>query len=329
VFDTDFPPLPSELQVEVTGACNLRCRMCLVRYRPPINRIEGSMTLETFIRLLDEMPSLARVTLQGLGEPLLAPDLFAMIRAARERGVEVGFNTNATLLTRAKSEQLVALGVSWLHVSVDGATARTFEHVRDGGHFERVVRNLRTLLEVKRERRAELPRVQLNAVALRSNLRELPDIVRLAASLDVARCWVQNLSHDFSDTDHGTGYDEIRRFVADEAVPDDSEALQEARRVADALGVELRLPGGETEQGRDGDSPGCDWPWARAYVTYDGRMQPCCMVMGADRAVLGDVSSASVSDNWHGDAYVAFRRQLRTAEPPDVCRGCSLYKHRF
>lgn len=27
------PPLPRELQIEVTGACNLACRMCLVRYR--------------------------------------------------------------------------------------------------------------------------------------------------------------------------------------------------------------------------------------------------------------------------------------------------------
>ena len=28
------PALPRYVQVEVTGACNLRCRMCIVRYRP-------------------------------------------------------------------------------------------------------------------------------------------------------------------------------------------------------------------------------------------------------------------------------------------------------
>ena len=100
MFSTDHPPLPTELQVEVTAACNLRCRMCLVRYRPPFNRVTGSMTAERFARLLDELPTVRRVTLQGLGEPLLAPDLFDMIRIARSRGVDVGFNTNATLLTR-------------------------------------------------------------------------------------------------------------------------------------------------------------------------------------------------------------------------------------
>jgi MoaA/NifB/PqqE/SkfB family radical SAM enzyme len=32
------PALPRHLQVEVSSACNLSCAMCLVRYRPPVNR---------------------------------------------------------------------------------------------------------------------------------------------------------------------------------------------------------------------------------------------------------------------------------------------------
>ena len=37
------PPLPTELQVEVTGSCNLACKMCLVRYRPKLGRKSGAM----------------------------------------------------------------------------------------------------------------------------------------------------------------------------------------------------------------------------------------------------------------------------------------------
>lgn len=33
-----IPPLPAHLQVEVTSAGNLRCTMCVVRYRPPVNK---------------------------------------------------------------------------------------------------------------------------------------------------------------------------------------------------------------------------------------------------------------------------------------------------
>ena len=81
------PPLPREIQVEVTGACNLACAMCLVRYRPKLGRREGAMCFHTFQAIVDELPQLDKVTLQGLGEPLLAPDLFRMIEYASARAV--------------------------------------------------------------------------------------------------------------------------------------------------------------------------------------------------------------------------------------------------
>lgn len=90
------------------------------------------MCFHTFKELVDAVPRLERLTLQGLGEPLLAPDLFHMLEYAAERGIRAGFNTNGTLLTRPISERLVALGVDWLHVSLDGATAETYEGIRDG-----------------------------------------------------------------------------------------------------------------------------------------------------------------------------------------------------
>src|SRR5918998_4220047 len=103
---TGAPPLPRELQVEVTGACNLRCRMCLVRYAPPVGRSEGALSYEEFRELVDALPALSRLTLQGLGEPLLAPHLLDMIRHATSRRVEVGFNTNGVLLDRSFSRHL-------------------------------------------------------------------------------------------------------------------------------------------------------------------------------------------------------------------------------
>jgi MoaA/NifB/PqqE/SkfB family radical SAM enzyme len=63
----DAPALPRSLQVEVTGACNLRCRMCLVRYAPAIPRREGALAYEDLVALLDALPDLDRLTLQGLG----------------------------------------------------------------------------------------------------------------------------------------------------------------------------------------------------------------------------------------------------------------------
>jgi hypothetical protein len=53
------------------------------------------------------------------------------------------------------------------------------------------------------------------------------------------------------------------------------------------------------------------------------------MVMGDDRVTLGDLGAQSFTEIWYGDPYREFRRRLSGPEPPDVCRGCSLYRRTF
>ncbi|HZP42040.1 MAG TPA: glycosyltransferase family 9 protein [Candidatus Binatia bacterium] len=329
------PPLPRELQVEVTGACNLRCPMCLVAHRPPLPRTTGSMSFATFRALVDALPGLTKVTLQGLGEPLLAPDLDAMVGYATARGVRVGFTTNGTLLTRSRAERLVAAGLDWLHVSLDAASPATYAGIRPGGDLARVQANVRDLVDVMRRRHAVRPAIMLVCVAMRRNVAELPALVRFAAETGVRRLRVQNLSHSFSDTAPETAYAGLRAFVAREALydgadPGAAEAVAEARRLADALDVDLRLPATDDEvpPRAPGDVP-CDWPWRATYVTHDGTVQPCCMVMGEDRATLGRLGEGGLAAVWRSDAYVAFRAALLSDAPPAVCRGCAMYRGVF
>jgi radical SAM protein with 4Fe4S-binding SPASM domain len=311
--------------------------MCLVRYRPKLGRRSGSMCFHTFRSLVDALPELERATLQGLGEPLLAPDLLRMVEYAAGRGIDVGFNTNGTLLTRAASERLIRARLAWLCVSLDGATAETYEGVRDGSDFRRVRRNVVALVETKRRLGAEAPELSLVFVAMRRNVHELPELVRLAADWGLPKLWVQNLSHSFSDTDPSGSYRDIRLFARNEALwsepnPEAARLFDEARAVAEELAVDLRLPRLEQPPPRPvaPGEPACHWPFESAYVAHDGRVQPCCMVMGADRAVLGRLDDGGFADVWRGEEYERFRAGLLgDAEPPEVCRGCSLYRRVF
>src|SRR4051812_23394074 len=224
----EAPPFPEHLQVEVSGACNLRCRMCLVRYAPAVSRREGALGYEDFLALVDSLPDLRRLTLQGLGEPLLSPHLLDMIRHAAGRGVHVGFNTNGVLLTRGVAKALVAAGTAHVHVSLDGASAATYEDVRHGtgyaprpGQFERVVANLRGLVTARGEGRR--PRIVLVFVAMRRNLDELEALAALAADVAVDELWVQTLSHVFPDPDPAGHYEAIRRYAEAEALFADDE----------------------------------------------------------------------------------------------------------
>ena len=331
------PPLPWHLQVEITSACNLRCVMCLVRYRPPVNKLAGAMRPELFHRLLGELPGLRRLTLQGLGEPLLSPYLPEMIAAAVRRGVTVGFNSNATLLTGRRAAELVASRVDWLHVSLDGASPATYEAVRDGATFGTVVANLAGLVRAKRDAGSATPWIRVVFVAMRDNVAELPDLVRLLAGIGVDELHVQNLSHSFSDADPAGRYDDIRAFTAGQALWTGADAdragaaFADATRAAGEHGLRLRLPVTGVPGGAPGlpDGRGCSWPWDAAYVTSAGVVQPCCMVMGDDRVSLGSLAERGFAEIWHGPAYREFRRRLTTADPPEVCRGCSLYRNAF
>jgi radical SAM protein with 4Fe4S-binding SPASM domain len=316
--------------------------MCLVRYAPPVNKAEGAIPYELFTRIVDENPNLERVTLQGLGEPLLHPRIVDMVRYLAERGIRCGFNTNATLLTPRRAAALVEAGISWLHVSLDGATPDGYESVRDGARFADVVRNLRALVAAKRRHGGDAPHVEIAFVAMRRNLDELPALVRLVADIDgsggsggsggIARIRVQNLSHTFDDTDPAGRYAEIRDFAAEESLFGGADrertarVFAEASRLAESLGVTLRLPA--TEAAPPPSRPGCSWPFEAAYVTSRGGLQPCCMVMG-DRATLGEVHSHPFADVWWSPAYERFRGGLLDGEPPEVCRGCSVYRGVF
>ena len=327
------PPLPAALQVEVTSACNLRCAMCLVRYRPPVNKLAGALPLDLYRRLLDEVPPLRRLTLQGLGEPLLSPYLLDMIRLAKRNGVEVGFNSNATLLTRAKADALVATGLDWLHVSLDGARAGTFEAIRDGADFAKVVANLAGLVAAKRAAGGDKPWIRVVFVAMRRNVAELPELVELMGRVGVQEVRVQNLAHDFADTPDDGPYREIRDYTAAEALWTSADqaaatsSFAQARAAAREYGLEVRLPHLAASVATGGR---CTWPWDAAYVTSAGVVQPCCMVMGDDRVALGDLNETSFPSIWAGPAYREFRARLASDDnPPDVCRGCALYQHTF
>ena len=121
---------------------------------------------------------------------------------------------------------------------------------------------------------------------------------------------------------------EITLVLVTKEAPDS--IFAEAARVANARGVALRLPSLEEPSApREAGTPGCDWPWRSAHVRADGQVQPCCMLMGGDRAILGDAGRAGLDTVWRSEAYEAFRAALTSATPPDVCAGCAMYRRVF
>src|SRR6185369_6868239 len=114
--------LPKFLQVEPVGQCNLRCQMCPIQFRRdgPPHGPPAFMEFETFTKLVDQLPNLRELQLQGLGEPMMHPRFFDMVAHATARDVHVSTNSNLTLLNPTRAERCVTSGLDELHVSIDG-----------------------------------------------------------------------------------------------------------------------------------------------------------------------------------------------------------------
>ena len=175
-------PFPSKLFVELTTRCNLRCAMC-VKQAPGQRLVEGDMSDETFARIAPAFPHLESLVLNGIGEPTLHRGLEAFIeqaKAAMPAGSWVGFQTNGQLLGRRRAESLVEAGVDRICISADAVAPDQLKAIHGGARLG-PIESAAGWLHDAAGRHGRQVSLGLEFVAMRSNLRQLPDLVRWAA----------------------------------------------------------------------------------------------------------------------------------------------------
>jgi radical SAM protein with 4Fe4S-binding SPASM domain len=314
-------PVPREVYIEPTNRCNELCQTCPRTFftREP----EADLDLERFLGILDQFPSVERVVLHGVGEPLLARDLPAMVAEANRRGARVLFNTNALALHRRLAERLVAAGLDELRISMDAADRGTYLAIRGVDGYEKAMRRTADFCRLLRELQAERPHVSLVFMAMRESIAQLPAVIERAGAMGVRRVVLQRLVH------FGTGLATEPQSLMGE---DLSAVLADCRTAAARWGVELAGTGGlspaESLTPVDVRRPwsGCTRPWRSTYVTANGNVLPCCFApfttSDYDGVVLGNVFERPMGEIWNGSEYEAFRRAHASDEPPECCRGC-------
>lgn len=111
-----FDDLPIWAQLNITWQCNLDCAYC-VEY----DNSRPHVPLAELKRRIDRCAELG-VRQLGLigGEPLLHPDLERIIEHVRARGLATGITTNGFLLSRERLDALLAAGLGWVQLSIDG-----------------------------------------------------------------------------------------------------------------------------------------------------------------------------------------------------------------
>jgi MoaA/NifB/PqqE/SkfB family radical SAM enzyme len=135
--------------VDVAGMCNLKCISCPrgnEKQQPPV----GFMTALTYKKVLDklirEIPLLGSIQLYTWGEPLLNPELPAIVAITREAQVLSAISSN---LNYAKNlDAVVAARPDWFKISCSG-WAENYERTHTGGKWKVFLSNLQKLAHLR------------------------------------------------------------------------------------------------------------------------------------------------------------------------------------
>jgi MoaA/NifB/PqqE/SkfB family radical SAM enzyme len=321
-------PLPRELYLESTNRCNELCDQCP---RTHLGReADRDLSLDEVMRITEQLPTLERVVLHGLGEPLLNPQLPAIVAHLRGRGAYVLFNSNATALSERMGRALIEARLNELRVSLDGARPETYARVRgvNAKALPKIIRNVAAFTRLRDELAASLPRVSFWFTAMRENLPELPRLVEIALETGVREIYVQRLIY------FGVGLAREEQALFRRAREEEVEIIAETGRRCAALGIAFQATGSTTPDEyitQSADSTwrpwsGCQRPRKLAYITATGNVFSCCFAPfhpgpSATR-ILGNVFERPFAEIWNGPRYQAFRAAFDSDRPWDQCAGC-------
>jgi MoaA/NifB/PqqE/SkfB family radical SAM enzyme len=305
--------------------------MCPRTYRWPDRR--DNLNFEHFRYIVDQTLDLQRVVLHGLGEPLLNPELFQMIRYLKARGTYVLFNSNALALNQRRCAELIASGLDEYRVSFDAALPATYKKIRGIAGLAKVKRNLLALMSLIKES-GQGPKVSLWFTTMRENVAELPGVARFAVEAGIGELYVQRLVY------FGQGLAVAGQSLYRQLASQEQEALQETFEICRTHGIKVAASGGEQIEVQKGaetetvmataldeENPwqACTRPWRLTYIQANGDVSPCCFAPFTGEAggpILGNVFETKLADIWQGPAYKNFRQAFLTKQPPTCCEGC-------
>jgi radical SAM protein with 4Fe4S-binding SPASM domain len=274
---------PLAFQIEATNYCNLRCPMCP---HDLMEREVGYMSFDLFKRVIDEVRGYStEVRLHNMGESLFHRQIDQLIEYAKVNDIKTVLSSNASALTERAAVKILDAGLDELLISFDGASKETYEFLREGARYDKVLEKVEAFLALRERRGARLPRVTMSIInlpmtqaeiaAFRGRWEKRVDAVRIKP----ARNW------DGS-SERINGLVNIRP---------------------------LRPP----------ESP-CSWLWTSLVVLWDGRVVPCCMDYDA-KAVLGNVNDKTLEQIFNDEPMRALRRQHVEGRVNEsaLCRGCA------
>jgi MoaA/NifB/PqqE/SkfB family radical SAM enzyme len=294
---------PRLLTIYLTTRCNLRCFIC---------RREGfigeDLKFENIYKLRDAIKYAQTISLTGWGEPLLYlrfEDVLNYIYGLNRRKNLIQLTTNGTRLSD-HTARLLKGHLNSLTISLNAATAETYNRQMKNGDFEKTLSAIRRFLSELEEK--DRLKVNLYFVAHTENFQEIPDFVMLAHGLGITTVTIAH---------YQVGIADHRQYSLLNVKDEYSAIVGQARAVGNRLGVLVYTPRyffSEKRRAIDG----CLSPFNECLIEVNGDVSPCCFA-GSYR--IGNVYDSTFESVWFSKAY----RKLRKKRHLPNCQNCGAF----
>lgn len=322
--------MPFALDIEFTNRCSGMCKVC-PRGRADFGRKIGDMADGTFTHLVKEIsnwnrkqPYTVRFCFlhlfgESIGHPRFVEWTNKLAAPLNEDGAAITtlvVSTNGMPLSEWLINDILASRLHRLIVSLDGVSKETSKKIRPGVNFDRVQRNVDTLLKLARARSAlgrRVPSIWIQILKLNENEGEW---------LAYARKYTEN-PRIKRITPKGRQYRDIP------GVPGGKVFFKSVERMA-------KLDELEQHKGWDGHKRRrftCKKPWERASIWWDGSIpSPACCYTAESDTIFGTLADGknSLHGVWLGPAFQHVREQFakyqnsdgKSGILPKLCRNC-------
>jgi MoaA/NifB/PqqE/SkfB family radical SAM enzyme len=283
---------PPYVSIDPGNICNLSCPECVTGAKQPDRMQPRVLRLNEFQMIVDRVERYVfTVSLYNWGEPFMVPDIFAMIRYARSKGLAVTVHSNMTWFNEAKARASVESGLTHVYCSIDGATQPVYSTYRRGGNLAVALRNVRMLLEARRAAGVGHPLVTWKYLVFPHNAHEVEDARAIAEDVGVDEFEVFTGTID-------VGFWAGQQYQSDGAMAD------------------VTAP------------DHCRSLWSSLFVNTGGRVTPCCQSY-RDGDVFANLIEDDLDSVWNSARYREARRLFTIpladgSKVPMPCRDCAI-----
>ena len=170
--------VPLVMSWNVTRECNMKCSHCYINATE--KGLKNELTTQEGKMLMDQIRQVSSplLILSG-GEPLLRPDIYALISYGSSKGLKMGLGSNGSLIDDDTAGKLKAAGIATVSISLDSHIPAQHDEFRGvAGSWEKAVNACKVL-------RKNNVLVQVNTTLTQQNYNQIDDIMSLAEEIGV------------------------------------------------------------------------------------------------------------------------------------------------